>query len=477
MRGTQALLRQPDAALRRRLSHTLSFTVLALASAAVAALLATGSAGSPASLTLVAMAVSSLLATIRSPARRWLSQLILLVVIVAWSLTVSMSFVGLATMVGLILGAAWLGDLAAEYLGEAEAAEVAARDAFEHRAEILSAVRDLVSAETDAIAPRVTGTLHLLGYTAAAVVRLRRDGGSDLLAVAGDATVISRADGNRLARASLRRSTSLADLGESGVRVVASPVLVEREQYGALVGVRTAEPASIDRGDRHDVEVLASHYGAALSSHRRMRRQQELLERLVQLDRLRTELITAVTTEVRDPLTVVSGITQVLEGYGNELTDQERSRFLERFSEQSGHLQQTLETLLDVAQLQARGTNPSPRVVDAVDLLIPVLTRTGVVCVPSVSEVVAGRVVRVDPTMIRLGVELLTEPGASGIVDVAITEVADAVELRISHGDVDVIPDLSSALATQLLVSGGGDVRSSGTVLVRLPKAVTDERP
>lgn len=465
MRWTRAMdvVRRPTppAAMWRA---TLTATLVVGAVAALGVLVI-GPPLRPASLVLPAMAVLLLPATSRRPAVRWLTSLAVIGLMAGWTLWQGGPPATVIVIAGLLAATAWLGTLMPDQLAVAEHEQIAARQDAEHRAEILAAVRRFSGSGYEAVSARVAEAISLLGFDAAGVATSAGLGGFE---IRGDVTqVVGEEEVTRAVRTCVERGTPVAlSMNDSDIIVVSAPLIVEGAAYGAVLAVgrrsgRTSE--GVTGADEEAVEVLAAHLSTELSARRRLRRQQQFMDRLVQLERLRSDLVTTMSSQIRDPLTVVAGTAQFLDDYADDLDAEVREQLLARFTEQSRHLGEILERILDVSKLQRGGVEPVLARVDAVDLLAPALTAEHVECTPPLHAALAGRVVVADATILRPGLRLLTEDVAYGVVQATLDVAAGVITLRL------VLPEgldalaLSRALATQLIVSGGGEVEVADT--------------
>ncbi len=137
---------------------------------------------------------------------------------------------------------------------------------------------------------------------------------------------------------------------------------------------RDGEPLDIDRlhDTRNDtwfeVDAVPTDLGAVVFLHdvstqvrredaleRAVATEQEAVESLQQLDRVKTAFLSAVSHELRTPFTVVYGLATTMQRMRDTLTPQERRELEDALVGQSDRVRGLLDDLLDVDRL-ARGT-------------------------------------------------------------------------------------------------------------------------
>lgn len=104
-------------------------------------------------------------------------------------------------------------------------------------------------------------------------------------------------------------------------------------------------------------ERLATAYAeqAALGLERAIvyELEQEAMQKLQELDALRTDFVSAVSHEIHTPLTSICGFSELLTETWDELVDEDRQEFLGRIAAQAKQLAGLVDDLLDVGRLDA----------------------------------------------------------------------------------------------------------------------------
>jgi K+-sensing histidine kinase KdpD len=367
---------------------------------------------------------------------------------------------GLTEVVGplvLLIVVAGLSSALADDLGLARRRELATRRAAERRAELLEAVRDLGRAGPGQAIDVTVDALLDLGFPVAAVLlvdgdRLRpvrvegmASRGDFDAGVSGHALVTGRTVVTGNYQADALRLPGV-ELGAA----VATPIQADGRTLGVMA-VGLAEAGTPPLGDVEVVEVLAAHLGGALATERVVENQRDLLRRLRALDALRAGFVDRVSEDLRDPLTVVRGVAQTLAAFEARLPEEQRRVLLERLTAQATDLGGTLEALLDFSRINVGRAEPEPEPCDAVELLAPALTGTGV------TLDVAGRpVVVVDRELVRRAVELLRRATIDVDRGLTLRPVGDDLALDVHLQVTDGLQGgFALALAAQLLVAAG----------------------
>ncbi len=89
---------------------------------------------------------------------------------------------------------------------------------------------------------------------------------------------------------------------------------------------------------------------------------------LKELERARTDFFTNITHEFRTPLTVIQGFSRLLQSK-NELSEKEKSTYLDAINRQTGNMLNLVNQLLDIAKLQSGKEKPIWRRGDIISYL------------------------------------------------------------------------------------------------------------
>jgi K+-sensing histidine kinase KdpD len=391
----------------------------------------------------------------------------------------------------LVLVVAVLTNLLAGELMAARRSEIVARADAERRTELLEAVQDLPGTSADEAVVATVRTLRTLAFEEGRVLvlragQLREMAGTDApartiargeaiewRAIEDDRTIVVPA-GDGSANGQLRSAS-----GE--VRsAVATPIRVAGQPAGVVVGGRH-RPGGISPAEVEVAEVLAAHLGVLLDTQAQVRRQAELLERMAELDLMRSGFAREVSTELRDPLTVVRTVGAALSRHGDHVDPDRRRALLNQMSGQADDLRRTIDALLDFSRFQADRHEAKLVPTALVDLLTPVLRAAGAAVRPEPSELrELGHTVEVDVVLVRHALEILLVTGLTDVDEQVATlhlDDRDEAEIHVvvERHDGTIPSTLVRSLVSQLLVAGGAaldDGAAATVILRRVPAAV-----
>ena len=131
-----------------------------------------------------------------------------------------------------------------------------------------------------------------------------------------------------------------------------SMMLVPLEAWGSRFGLLSLDTPEVRPITPEQVRIavgVAAHGGAAIGLARLLAREREAVERLAELDQLKTAFIATVSHELRTPLTSIVGFTQLLA----EMVEGEAAEFVQVMRRESLHLESLIANLLDSSRLEA----------------------------------------------------------------------------------------------------------------------------
>lgn len=126
-----------------------------------------------------------------------------------------------------------------------------------------------------------------------------------------------------------------------GVSMLCLPVVVGDRAVGALVGA--AHDEDVDP-DGVGLRILVAHAATALTNAHRFRSTRELVDQLHDVERLRHDLVSTASHELRTPTTVIKA-AELLDGRWADLEDAERRRFVQRIHSHARALEHVLDQL------------------------------------------------------------------------------------------------------------------------------------
>ena len=142
-------------------------------------------------------------------------------------------------------------------------------------------------------------------------------------------------------------------------RNVSSSMCAPLVAGGQLIGTLILSATTERRFGEYDLRVLmlfAEQAAVAISNAQAFRREKESVERLAELDRLKSDFIATVTHELKTPLTSLLGYATILRKRATELAPEQREEFFNIMTRQGERILRLIEELLQSSRLEAGGT-------------------------------------------------------------------------------------------------------------------------
>src|SRR4029450_11995633 len=171
-----------------------------------------------------------------------------------------------------------------------------------------------------------------------------RFGAIESVLVGGRAVIVGLTDDDALG-GPLRR------LGVSHAVVI--PIFAA-DRVEAILVVGIEEPPGPPPQDLEVFQMLATQAAVALENARRFERQRRSMDRIAELDRMKSDFLSNVSHELRTPLTVITGVGRTLEESWN-LSDDDRRDLLARLNANAATLDSIVAALLDFGRLEGGG--------------------------------------------------------------------------------------------------------------------------
>jgi RNA polymerase sigma factor (sigma-70 family) len=149
----------------------------------------------------------------------------------------------------------------------------------------------------------------------------------------------------------------LQRLGLSSLVVVPIPV---DDRVEAILVVGIEEHRGPSPQDVEVFQMLTTQAAVALENARRFERQRRSMDRMAELDRMKSDFLSNISHELRTPLTVIAGVGRTLEQSSTILSEEERRDLLARSNANAATLDSMLTGLLDFGRLEAGHLDVKP---------------------------------------------------------------------------------------------------------------------
>jgi signal transduction histidine kinase len=131
--------------------------------------------------------------------------------------------------------------------------------------------------------------------------------------------------------------------------------MAEQRVVGMMtVANRRGDVTTFDEDDLQLFATLANHASVALENARLVRRLEDSLEHLTEMNRLKDDFVATVSHELRTPLTSVQGTIKTLLRARSRIDLETEETLLEAADRQSDRLRQLIENLLIVGRIESR---------------------------------------------------------------------------------------------------------------------------
>ncbi|HET7928659.1 MAG TPA: ATP-binding protein, partial [Actinomycetota bacterium] len=260
-------------------------------------------------------------------------------------------------------------------------------------------------------------------------------------------------------------SEPIRRLGLSSLAVVPIPV---DDRVEAILVVGIEEPPGPSSQDVEVFQMLTTQATVALANARRFERQRRSMDRLAELDRMKSDFLSNISHELRTPLTVIAGVGRTLEDSSDILSEEERRDLLARSNANAATLDSMLTGLLDFGRLEAGHLEIKPedvaldRLFEGVTDRLASLFRDQTVHL----DVEDGLEATADPLLIERVVEnLLTNaakytPSGSRVRISAMSEGREAV-VAVEDDGPGIPPDELSHIGERFFRGGHSTTRST----------------
>jgi signal transduction histidine kinase len=372
-----------------------------------------------------------------------------------WGITPSRAFLQITALGAL----AFLAGFLSRELTRQMRAHAEARSESERRARLLEVVaragRQVSSLDTEQVLEAVVGGATSLGFEAANLA-VFDDAGQRFRVAFASGLPDEYRDSNHPAVAGLpglvreRETTVVIDdysthpnaiplLRDRGFHAaLGTPVWVKGRLDAALVA-GTRERRQVTEEDVEAFELLAALAGRGLENAQRFEDEHRAVQRLAELDGLKSDFLSNVSHELRTPLTAIEGMGLTMERQWDDLPDDTKRELLARLNANAGTLHQIITTLLDYSRLEAGRLDVRAEPIELRAFVDRVVHRLGSLLQdhPTTVGVAEGLSVGADPMLLERVLENLLSnavkhtPEGTGI-EVSARLLDDAVEIAVA---------------------------------------------
>lgn len=395
-----------------------------------------------------------------SSGARWsLQGLLVLAMVIPFGLA-SATWTWPSLHVGSLVGLIYLSTLLGHGVRLGDARTVASQVAASRSRELLSAVGRMSVLDPDGAVQEVTAVIMDLGYEMANVGEvidgMLHNWSSRGFPEGGDPAVIPADHGVAGIAMSSRETVVVEDYDHHRAAVseragivgscVAVPLMDGDQTLGVLIAARP-DPGPIPDEDVRLLEELAVHASRSLTNAQRYTRERAAVERLLDLDRRRGELMANVAHDLRTPLTVIQSAADVLQDRIDQMDAGQRTELLVRVTSNARRLDEMVSTLLELSRLDADDVQADRTPLDLEGLVRDVLHRLAPIVADHPIEVdVSGRGMALgDPPLLAHVFENLlgnaakhTPPGTP--VRIRIEDARDAVRVVVEDDGPGIDP-------------------------------------
>lgn len=148
----------------------------------------------------------------------------------------------------------------------------------------------------------------------------------------------------------------LADRGhpERGIRSsMCVPLIRGDELIGVLNLNETEGKRHFTNEDLQALDLFAQHAAIAIGNAALFEQERETIQRLEELDRLKSDFVATVSHELKTPLTAIIGSATTLSRRSDRLTPEQRTTFIEMIERQGQRLLRLVEDILTTAQIES----------------------------------------------------------------------------------------------------------------------------
>lgn len=190
---------------------------------------------------------------------------------------------------------------------------------------------------------------------------------------------------------------------ERGINSAMSVPLVRNDELLGVLNLNEVEGnRRFTEQDLHALGVFAEHAAIAIGNASLFEKERQTIERLEELDQLKSDFVASVSHELRTPLTAIIGAAKTMSRKGRDMEPEHQAKFTEMIERQGGRLLRLVEDVLTTSQIES-GRPMKRTLVDLRAAAAEVIADLGL------SKIGAGREIRLEsePEKPRIWCDLL----------------------------------------------------------------------
>ena len=241
---------------------------------------------------------------------------------------------------------------------------------------------------------------------------------------------------------------ALSGLGhpERHIHSAMSVPLVRNDEVLGVLNVN--DTAGTRRFSDHDLRALgffAEHAAIAIGNARLFAKERETVEKLEELDRLKSDFVATVSHELKSPLTSIIGSAKTLTTRGGRMEPEQRQVFIEMIERQGNRLLRLVEDVLTTSRIESGTHRMSRELID--------LRETATIVIQDLKQTDLG---------MEREINLETDPESpqvwgdlTAVQQILVNLIENA--LKYSQGKIDVfVQETSNEALLQVTDDGGG---------------------
>lgn len=231
---------------------------------------------------------------------------------------------------------------------------------------------------------------------------------------------------------------------------ISVPLIGDNELYGVLNINDLNNTKAFTEYDLRAVGLFAEHAAIAIRNSRLFAKERQTIQRLAEIDKMKSEFIATISHELRTPLTSIIGCAKTIRSRADAMPDAQRDEFLQVIERQGEKLLRMIEEVLSASKIESGEIVPRREAVNLAAVARDVVTAVKTAGAPNPIEVNGPEEVQafgdsmafeqILTNLIENAVKY-SEDGEAPI-EVGISEEPGAVRLEVKDRGVGIDPEL-----------------------------------